>query len=81
MDQNKNTQGQQGQGQQHKGQQNQAEGSRDKWRSNIGSQERGTGTQSEKNRGGTSNRDMSPDEEQLDVPIHGSRDDDFQSER
>ena len=86
MDQNKNTQGQQGQGQPHEGQQSQptrdqAEGSRDKSRSNMGSQERSTGSQSEKNRGGISNRDMSPDEEQLDVPSHGSSDDDFQSER
>jgi hypothetical protein len=107
MDQNKNTQGQQGQ--QNTGQQNnppnqgqqkgsrdkenwntqsqptrdQAEGSRDKPRSNMGSQvERGTGGQGEKNRSGISNRGMSSDEEQLDVPSRGSSDDDdFQSER
>jgi hypothetical protein len=47
----------------------------------MGSQERGTGSPNEKNRGGISNRDMSPDEEQLDVPSRGSSDDDFQSER
>ena len=84
MDQNKNTQGQQGQGQQHTGQQqrrDQAEGSPDKSRSDIGSQERGTGGQSEKNHSDISNRGMSRDEEQLDVPSRDSSDDDFQSER
>ena len=58
-----------------------AEGSRDKSRSNMGSEERGTGSQSEKNRSGISNRGMSPDEEQVDLPRRGSSDDDFQSER
>jgi hypothetical protein len=73
MDQNKNTEGQQGQDQQDTQSQptrDQAEGSRDKSRS-----------QSEKNRSGISNRGMSPDEEQLDLPSRGSSDDDFQSER
>ena len=93
MDQNKNTQGQQGQDQQQgsRDDQNrntesertrdQAEGSRDKSRSNMGRQERGTGNQGEKNRSGISNRGMSRDEEQLDLPSRGSSDDDFQSER
>ena len=93
MDQNKNTQGQQGQGQQQGSRTDEnpntqsqptrdpAEGSRDKSRSNMGSAERGTGSQSEKNRSGISNRGMSPDEEQLDLPSRGSSDDDFQSER
>jgi len=97
MDQNKNTQGQQRQGQQDQNEQgsrpdeeknteprptrDQAEGSRDKSRTNMGSQERSTGSQSEKNRSGISNRGMSRDEEQLDLPNRGSRDDDFQSER
>jgi hypothetical protein len=96
MDQNKNTQGQQkGQGQQQgsRDDQNrnteshptrdQAEGSRDKSRGNMGSQERGTGNQGEKNRSGISNRGMSQDEEQLDLPPRGSSDDDSmdQSER
>ena len=95
MDQNKNTQGQQrhGQDQQQgsRGDQNrdtesqptrdQAEGSRDKSRSNMGSAERGTGNQGEKNRSGISNRGMSQDEEQLDLPSRGTSDDDFQSER
>ena len=94
MDQNKNTQGQPDQGQQKAPRSNedrntesqptrdQAEGSRDKSRSNIGSQERGTGSQNEKNRSGISNRGMSADEEQLDLPSRGSSDDDdFQSER
>jgi len=94
MDQNKNTQGQQGQGQQ-KGSRSdedrntesqptrdQPEALRDKSRSNMGSQERGTGSQNEKNRSGISNRGMSSDEEQLDLPSRGSSDDDdFQSER
>jgi len=47
----------------------------------MGSQERGTGSQGEKNRSGISNRGMSRDEEQLDLPSRGSSDDDFQSER
>ncbi len=93
MDQNKNTQNQKGQGQQQgshdrddpntqsKPTRDQAEGSRDKSRSNMGSQERGTGGQGEKNRSGISNRGMSADEEQLDLPRRGSSDDDFQSER
>jgi len=95
MDQNKNTQGQQGQDQQQgsRDDQNrnteseptrdQAEGSRDKSRSNMGRQERGTGNQGEKNRSGISNRGMSQDEEQLDLPPRGSSDDDSmdQSER
>jgi hypothetical protein len=97
MDQNKNTQGQQRQGQQDQNQQgsrteedrntesqptrDQAEGSRDTSRTNMGSQERGTGSHSEKNRSGISNRGMSRDEEQLDLPSRGSSDDDFQSER
>ena len=59
----------------------QAEGSRDKSRTNIGTQERGTGSQGEKNRSGISNRGMSSDVEQIDVPSRGSSDDDFQSER
>lgn len=59
----------------------QAEGSRDTSRTNMGSQERGTGSHSEKNRSGISNRGMSRDEEQLDLPSRGSSDDDFQSER
>ena len=60
----------------------QAEGSRDKSRSNMGGQERGTGSQGEKNRSGISNRGMSQDEEQLDLPSRGSsEEDDFQSER
>jgi hypothetical protein len=93
MDQNKNTQGQQDQGQQ-KGSRSdedrntesqptrdQPEALRDT-RSNMGSQERGTGSQNEKNRSGISNRGMSSDEEQLDLPSRGSSDDDdFQSER
>jgi hypothetical protein len=97
MDQNKNSQGQQRQGQQGQNQQgsradddrdtesrptrDQAEGSRDKSRTNMGSQERGTAIQSEKNRSGISNRGMSRDEEQLDLPSRGSSDNDFQSER
>jgi hypothetical protein len=92
MDQNKNPQGQQGHGQQGRDQQGQtqsqptrdpAEGSRNKSRSNMGGQERGTGTQNEKNRSGISNRGMSSDEEQLDLPRRGSSDDDSkdQSER
>jgi hypothetical protein len=102
MDQNKNTQGQQGRDQQPPQSQptreqsqppreqtqsqpkrDQAEGSRDKARSNIGGQERGTGGQGEKNRSGISNRGMSPNEEQLDLPSRGSSDDDSfdQSER
>ena len=95
MDQNKNTQGQQGHGQQQGSRGNedrnqnteseptrdQAEGSRDKSRSDMGSQQRGTGSQSEKNRSGISNRGLSRDEEQLDLPSRGSRDDDSQSER
>ena len=88
MDQNKNTQGQQGQGQQQgsrkdenwntesKPTRDQAEGSGDKSRSNMGSEERGTGDQSEKNRSGISNRGMSQDEEQLDLPPRGTSDDD-----
>ena len=59
----------------------QAAGSRDKSRSNMGSQERGTGAQGEKSRSGISNRGMSREEEQLDLPSRGSSDDDFQSER
>jgi len=87
MDQNKNMQGQQGQDQ-HRGQsqpssdqtqsqptRDQAEGSRDKARSNMGGRERGTGSQGEKNRSGISNRGMSADEEQLDLPSRGSSDD------
>jgi hypothetical protein len=97
MDQKKNHgqqgQGQQGQGQQQGSRdkekwntpsqptRDQAEGPRDKSRSNMGSQERGTGGQGEKNRSGISNRGMSPEEEQLDLPSRGSSDDDFQSER
>ena len=97
MDQNKNTQGQQRQGQQEQNQQgsrtdedgnteprptrDQAEGSRDTSRTNMGGQERDTGSHSEKNRSGISNRGMSRDEEQLDLPSRGSSDDDFQSER
>jgi hypothetical protein len=95
MDQNKNPQGQQGQDQQRSPSQptrdqtqsqptrDQAEGSRDKARTNMGGQERGTGSQGEKNRGGISNRGMSPNEEQLDLPSRGSSDDDSldQSER
>ena len=87
MDQNKKMQGQQGQDQ-HPGQsqpsrdqtqsqptRDQAEGSRDKARSNMGGQERGTGSHGEKNRSGISNRGMSADEEQLDLPSRGSSDD------
>lgn len=62
----------------------QAEGSRDKARSNMGTQERGSGSHGEKNRSGISNRGMSPDEEQLDLPSRGSTSDDAskgQSER
>jgi len=94
MDQNKNTQGQQDQGQQkgsrsdeHRNTESQptrdqADASRDKSRSNMGGQERGTGSQNEKNRSGISNRGMSSDEEQLDLPSRGSSDDDdSQSER
>jgi hypothetical protein len=81
MDQNTKPQGQQGHDQQGHGQQgqtqsptrDQAEGSRPKSRSNMGGQERG----------GISNRGMSSDEEQLDLPRRGSRNDDSkdQSER
>src|SRR5262245_64512265 len=88
-------QGQPGQGQQHTGQQHtqnpqnpqnppnpgQQQGSRDESRSNMGSQERGTGAQGEKNRSGISNRGMRREEEQLDLPSRGSSDDDSQSER
>jgi hypothetical protein len=93
MDQNNHTQGQKGQGQQQgsrntedpntpsKPTRDQAEGSRDKSRSNMGSQERGTGGEGEKNRSGISNRGMSSDDEQLDLPSRGSSDDDFESER
>ena len=98
MDQNKNTQGQQGRDQQQsqptreqsqppreqtqsQPTRDQAQGSRDKAKSNMGGQERGTGSQGEKNRSGISNRGMSPNEEQLDLPSRGSSDDDFQSER
>jgi len=88
MDQNKNTQGgQQGsrndetRDTESRPTSDQAEGSRDKSRTNMGSQERGTGSHSEKNRSGISNRGMSRDEEQLDLPSRGSSDDDFQSER
>jgi len=92
MDQNKNAQGGQGQQQGSRNDEDmntesrpardQAEGSRDKSRSNMGGQERGTGNQGEKNRSGISNRGMSQDEEQLDLPSRGSsEDDDFQSER
>src|SRR5262252_1596147 len=100
MDQNKNTQGQQGRDQQQsqptreqsqppreqtqsQPTRDQAEGSRDKAKSNMGGQERGTGSQGEKNRSGISNRGMSPNEEQLDLPSRGSSDDDSldQSER
>ena len=61
----------------------QTKGSRDKAKSNMGGQERGTGSQGEKNRSGISNRGMSPNEEQLDLPSRGSSDDDTldQSER
>ena len=87
MDQNKNMQGQQGRDQdraqsqpsrdqtQSQPTRDQAEGSRDKARSNMGGQERGTGGQGEKNRSGISNRGMSADEEQLDLPSRGSSDD------
>ena len=61
----------------------QAEGSRDKTRSNMGSQERGTGSQAEKNRSGISNRGTGSSDEQSDLPSRGSSDDDSmdQSER
>jgi hypothetical protein len=95
MDQNKNTQGQQGHDQQRSQSQpthdqtqsrptrDQAEGSRDKARSNMGGQERGTGSHGEKNRSGISNRGMNPEEEQMDLPSRGSSDDESfdQSER
>jgi hypothetical protein len=89
MDQNKNTQGQHGQGQQGHGQQgqtqsqptrDQAEGSRDTARSNMGGQERGSGSANEKNRGGISNRGMNRDEEQMDLPDRGSSSDDSQDQ-
>jgi len=100
MDQNKNTQGQQGRDQQQspptreqsqppreqtqsQPTRDQAQGSRDKAKSNMGGPERGTGSQGEKNRSGISNRGMSTNEEQLDLPSRGSSDDDTldQSER
>lgn len=90
MDQNKNTQGQQGQGQKQgqpnqgqrqgsQGNQNQNTGNR----GNMGSQERGTGSQGERNSSGISNRGMNESEEQADLPSRGSIDEDEldQSER
>jgi hypothetical protein len=49
----------------------------------MGGQERGTGSSNEKNRGGISNRGMSRDEEQRDLPSRGSSGDNSkdQSER
>jgi hypothetical protein len=72
MDQNKNTQGQQGQGQ-NQGQQGQGQ-----QQGSQSGQERGAGKQGEKNSSGISNRGMSEDEEQADLPRRGSSD---QSER
>ncbi len=92
MNQNKNTQGQQGQGQQNQGQQNQGQrqGSQgnqnwnDQSQSNTDrnpaegprDQTRGTGRQGEKNSSGISNRGMSESDEQADLPSRGSSSDD-----
>ena len=52
-------------------------------RGNMGGQERGTGSQGERNSSGISNRGMSESDEQADLPDRGSSDeDDFdQSDR
>jgi hypothetical protein len=52
-------------------------------RGNMGGQERGTGSQGERNSSGISNRGMNRSEEQEDLPSRGSRDQDSsdQSER
>ena len=65
MDQNNNTRGQQGPGDRKSSRNDSMEG-----------QERGTGTQGERNSSGISNRGMSETEEQADLPDRGSRSDD-----
>ena len=92
MDQNKNTQDQQGQnpkqGQQNQGQRQGSQGNQNQKpntgnRGNMGSQERGTGNEGERNSSDISNRGMDESEEQADLPSRGSSvDDDLdQSER
>jgi hypothetical protein len=72
QDQNKNTQSQQEQDEPNTNR-DPAEGAREQTRDeDMGSQERGTGSQGEKNSSGISNRGMSESEEQADLPSRGS---------
>jgi hypothetical protein len=50
-------------------------------RDNMGGQERGTGSQGEKNSSGISNRGIGKDDEQAGLPSRGSSDESGQSER